>query len=240
MSAQATIFCRGIPSFPTSARDALTPHAHSSSAPSRELVSHAVASQMDDRCRESGFQASPKQITERHQTWIICLPLEAKQRHLCVQRLHLNQVKLRLFRPVIQKKLFTTWRRLADCCSSSALLRLLSANHSLDRSSPSVHDYPSINSRESVAKKVNVSRTNAPSRSLRRAHASVAVVNTLQIVRKLEPRALSQALGSRCDSNLVISGYKIRQMGRRNGGLVNSVHGDGSTSSRPSVLSEMP
>ena len=102
MSAQATIFCRGIPSFPTSARDALTPHAHSSSAPSRELVSHAVASQMDDRCRESGFQASPKQITERHQTWIICLPLEAKQRHQCAKRLHLNQVKVRLFRQVNQ------------------------------------------------------------------------------------------------------------------------------------------
>jgi len=56
MSAQATIFCRGFPRFPTSARDALTPHAHVLSAPSRELVSHAVTSQMDDRWRESDFR----------------------------------------------------------------------------------------------------------------------------------------------------------------------------------------
>jgi hypothetical protein len=42
-------------------------------------------------------------------------------------------------------------------------LRLLSANRSLDRSSPSVHDCPSINSREPVAKKVNASRTNSSS-----------------------------------------------------------------------------
>jgi hypothetical protein len=71
-------------------------------------------------------------------------------------------------------------------------------------------------------------------------HASVAVVDTLQMLEIssagccLEPSVLAGDFG------LVMFGCMTRRMGRRNGDLADSVHGDGSTSSRPPVLSEMP
>jgi len=93
---------------------------------------------------------------------------------------------------------FTTSRRSADslnCYFSCPVLVLLSANRSLDRSSPSVHDYPSINSREPVAEKKG--KCEPHERSIEFAHAFVAVVDTLQMPENLARRTLSQALGFR-------------------------------------------
>jgi hypothetical protein len=154
---------------------------------------------------------------------------KAKQRHLCTRRLHLNQVKLRLlFRPSNQRIV----HNIARTCRVLKLLhlkslRLIPANRSPDRSSPSVHDYPSINSRDSVAKKVTASRMDSSSRGLIFAHVLLWTPYKCSRISTtggcLEPSVLAG------DIDLVIFGCRTRQMGRRNGGLVNNAHGDGST-----------
>lgn len=115
---------------------------------------------------------------------------------------------------------------------------VVSANHSLyhsDRSSPSVNDCPSINSRQPVMQKVNRSRRTSlwkgSGACLSCCCEHLPDAPKLGAERCFKPSTLHWSLlfGN--------SRWHGSTMGRRSGGLVASAHGRGSTaSSRPSCV----
>lgn len=146
----------------------------------------------------------------------------------------------------VSEILFTTSRRLADLDPIAAShflgsFRLITRStiwHSDDRSSPSVNDCPSINSRQPVMQKVKRNRRTSLWKSLTIAHVFLA---TFQMLSQIERLTLFQTLGSHWPFPFGNIRSHGSTMGRRSGGLVGTMcTAVDQRVLAPRALSEMP